>query len=332
MLRRHDNLPLIYRRYDGSADGLSRHGPDGASTLPNAPDDVACRGSEGFRHGAHLDFNDPRTRGLFAGQQHCAGYVFGLEHAGVADPFLGATPAKRKFGLYATGTDHADFDAVRPQLPVKGLRETYLSKLGCTIHRFARKTVDARHRRDHQDGALLLPEHDRNRVPREQKRGAHICIHEVIVFLRARVHEVLVIADARIIDQDVDLPERVQCGFNRAFGGIFLSGIAEDADRLRAKLFCLLLELVKPLLAPCREHESRALLRQGTRASLSDTGACTGNQSHFSTEIRSHIFVFLYFVFVGFALLNFLGDVPARAPPGSDEEGVVVRKVMIPPS
>src|ERR1700730_13575104 len=57
----------------------------------------------------------------------------------------------------------------------------------------------------------------------------------------------------------------------------FLSGIAEDADGLRAQLFCLLLELVEPLLAPRREHQSRALFGQGTGASLSDAGACAGD-------------------------------------------------------
>ena len=44
--------------------------------------------SEGFCHGAHLDFNDPRARGLFAGQQNRAGHVFGLQHVRVVDPFL----------------------------------------------------------------------------------------------------------------------------------------------------------------------------------------------------------------------------------------------------
>src|ERR1700693_391694 len=69
--------------------------------------------SEGFCHGAHLDFNDPRTRGLFAGQQNRAGHVFGLQHVRVVDPFLSPSPAKRKFSLHASGTDHADLDAVR---------------------------------------------------------------------------------------------------------------------------------------------------------------------------------------------------------------------------
>jgi hypothetical protein len=38
-----------------------------------------------------------------------------------------------------------------------------------------------------------------------------------------------------------------------------------------------LLELVEPLLAPRREHQSRALFGQGTGASLSDAGACAGD-------------------------------------------------------
>jgi hypothetical protein len=60
-----------------------------------------------------LDFTDPRTRGLFAGQQNRAGHVFGFQHARVADPFLRPASAKRKFGLHASGTDHADLDPMR---------------------------------------------------------------------------------------------------------------------------------------------------------------------------------------------------------------------------
>jgi hypothetical protein len=82
---------------------------------------------EGFCHGAHLDFNDPRPRGLFAGQQNRAGHVRGLQHVRVADPFLRPPPAKGKFGLHASWTDHADLDAVRSQFPVKRLRKTDLA-------------------------------------------------------------------------------------------------------------------------------------------------------------------------------------------------------------
>ena len=244
---------------------------------------------EGFCHCAHLDFNDPRARGLFAGQQNRVGHVFGLQHVRVADPFLRPPPAKCKLGLHASGTDHADLDAVRSQFPIKRLRKTDLRELRGTVNRFAPKTVDARHRRNHQNGALLLLKHDRNRVTGEQKRGAHVGVHEIVIFLSACVDEVLIIAHASVVNQDVDLPEGPHCGFDRVFRCAFLSGIAEHADGLRAHLFCLLLELVEPLLAPRREHQSRALFGQGTRASLSDAGACAGDQSHFTTEFCSHI-------------------------------------------
>ena len=82
-------------------------------------------------------------------------------------------------------------------------------------------------------------------------------------------------------------------GFNRVFRRAFLPGIAEDADSLRAQLFCLLLELVEPLLTPRREHQSRALFGQGTRTSLSDTGARASDQSHFTIEFCCHIFDFM---------------------------------------
>ena len=124
---------------------------------------------------------------------------------------------------------------------------------------------------------MLLFKYDRNRVTGEQKRGAHVGVHHVVVLLSACVHEVLIIAHARVVNQDVDLPEGLHCGFDRLFRRAFLSGIAKDADCLRTQFFCLLLEPVEPLLAPRREHQSRALFGQGTGASLSDAGACAGD-------------------------------------------------------
>src|SRR5207249_790972 len=109
-----------------------------------------------------------------------------------------------------------------------------------------------------------------------------------------RIDEVLIIAHARVINQDVDMPECLGCSFNCALSRTFLPGVAEDADGLRAKLFCLSLELLQPLLAPRREHKPRALLRKGTGASLSNTGTRTGDQSHFSIEICRHIFILIF--------------------------------------
>src|SRR5579864_4605864 len=90
--------------------------------------------SEGFCHGSHLDFNDPRTRGLFAGQQNRTGHVFGLQHVRVAYPFLRPPSAKGKFGFHASWTDHADLNAVRSQFPVKRLRKTDLGELRGTVN------------------------------------------------------------------------------------------------------------------------------------------------------------------------------------------------------
>src|SRR6202171_1234123 len=150
--------------------------------------------SEGLCHGAHLDFNDPRTRGLFAGQQNRAGHVFGLQHVRVADPFLRPPPAKRKFGLHASGTDNTNLDSMNSEFLVQRLRKTDLRELRGTVNRFAPKPIDAPNGRNHQDGALLLLKHDRNRVTGEQKRGAHVGVHHVVVLLSACVHEVLIIA------------------------------------------------------------------------------------------------------------------------------------------
>ena len=133
----------------------------------------------------------------------------------------------------------------------------------------------------------------------KQKCGTDVGVHHVVVLLGARVDKVLIVADTRVVDQDVDLPEGLHCGFNRLFRRAFLPGIAEDTDSLRAQLFCLLLELVEPFLTPRREHQSRALSSQGTRTSLSDTGAGAGDQSHFTIEFCCHIFDFIILPSVG---------------------------------
>src|SRR6202043_2335574 len=64
---------------------------------------------------------------------------------------------------------------------IQRLRKTDLRELRGTVNRFAPKPIDARHGRNHQDGALLLLKHDRNRVTGEQKRGAHVGVHHVVV-------------------------------------------------------------------------------------------------------------------------------------------------------
>jgi hypothetical protein len=63
---------------------------------------------------------------------------------------------------------------------------------------------------------------------------------------------------------------------------------------LGAELFGFLLQLIEPPLAPGGEHQACSLLRQGTRAGLSDAGAGARDQSHFSTEVCRHIFILLF--------------------------------------
>jgi hypothetical protein len=97
--------------------------------------------SEGFSHCAHLDFNDPRARRLFAGQQHRAGHVFRLQHVRVADPFLRPPPAKRKFGLHASGADNTNLDSMNSEFLIQRLRKTDLRELRGTVNRFAPKPM-----------------------------------------------------------------------------------------------------------------------------------------------------------------------------------------------
>jgi hypothetical protein len=117
-----------------------------------------------FCHRAHLDFNNPRARALFAGQQNRFCHIFRLKHIRFTDAFFGASPSDSEFGLYASGTDNANLDSANSEFLIQGLHKTDLRKLRGTIHRFAPKPIVARHRRNHQDGALLLFKHDRNRV------------------------------------------------------------------------------------------------------------------------------------------------------------------------
>jgi hypothetical protein len=95
-----------------------------------------------FRHRAHLDFNNPRARGLFAGQQNRASHVFGLQHIRVVDPFLRPPPAKRKFGLHTSGTDNTNLDSVNSEFLIQRLRKTDLRELRGTVNRFAPKSIE----------------------------------------------------------------------------------------------------------------------------------------------------------------------------------------------
>jgi len=111
----------------------------------------------------------------------------------------------------------------------------------------------------------------------EEKGGAHVSVHHVVVFVGTRVDQVFVVADASVVDQDVDPPKRFGGSFDCLEGGALLASVPDDADRLCAELFGFVYELIKPRLASRSEDKLRALLGKDPRASLSDACACASD-------------------------------------------------------
>ena len=69
-------------------------------------------------------------------------------------------------------------------------------------------------------------------MPGEQKGGAHIGVHEAVVFFRVGFNEVLVVASTCIVDQDIQPSEGIERDLNRLDGRLLFAGVAGDGDRL----------------------------------------------------------------------------------------------------
>ena len=246
-----------------------------------------------LRHRAHAHFDDARLGGLRAGHEHHGGDILGVQHFGFAHGLFGAAFADGEFRFHAAGTNHTHLDAVRTQFAIERLREAHLRELGHAIHRLIRKTVDARHRGNHQDGAGFLLQHDRDGVPGEQERRFYVGIHQLVVFGGAGIDETLVISRAGVVEQNVDATEGIHRGFHGANGGVFFARIAGDDHDFAAGAFNFFFQGVEPVVASRGEDEVCTGAGKGAGRGLSDTSAGTGDDGCFSVKFVAHVKGFL---------------------------------------
>src|SRR5260370_27077066 len=125
---------------------------------------------KGFCHSPHLDLDDSRAGRLGTCQQDSSSHIFRLEHIRLTDALLSSPSAECELGLDSAWADNANLDSLGAKFFVERLRKADLSELRRAVHRFACKSINTSHGRDHQDGALFLFEHDRNGVSGEQER------------------------------------------------------------------------------------------------------------------------------------------------------------------
>jgi hypothetical protein len=94
------------------------------------------------------------------------------------------------------------------QLLVESLCEADLGEFRGAIDSLAGKAVHAGHGRNHQHETLALLDHDGNDMPSERESGADIHVHHFDVVVETCVDELLVVAYADILDENVDAAKR----------------------------------------------------------------------------------------------------------------------------
>ena len=125
------------------------------------------------------------------------------------------------------------------------------------------------HAGDLDDPSGLGPEH-RPRDGLERVEGAEqVRLEHLAPRVDAHAHDQVVARDAGVVDQDVDLAERVERGLDQRLGRLRLSHVRLDGERLAAQRLDLLRGLLRGLrVARVREAHVGALLREPQRDRL----------------------------------------------------------------
>jgi hypothetical protein len=110
-----------------------------------------------------------------------------------------------------------------------------------------------------------------------------------VVILRAGIHQILVVPNARIVDEDVQTSKCIDGSLDSLNRRSLFAGVADDGDSLRSKRFSLLFRCIKTFPATGCEDEPGPLASQRTGARLSDTGARPRDECYFSSEFLCHI-------------------------------------------
>ena len=102
------------------------------------------------------------------------------------------------------------------------------------------------------------------------------------------VYQVLVVAGAGVVEQDVEAAGAIQGGLHGLLGGGFVAGIAHYDDRPGGVRSQLVGQGLEPLGAPGGQDELRAFGGQGAGARLANASAGAGDEGYFAREFTCH--------------------------------------------
>src|SRR3954466_8824318 len=97
-------------------------------------------------------------------------------------------------------------------------------------------------------------------------------------------HDQLIASDTRIVYQDVNLPEAIECRLESSFDLLFLSNIHAETGRLSAGAGYLRFNLTQLFDIACRQSDAGALWGKPQRASTPYSLRCSGNKSDSAFE------------------------------------------------
>jgi hypothetical protein len=230
----------------------------------------------------HLE--DAGVGGLEAGEDDGVGDVGGVHHVGVADIVFGAAVAEGELGFDAAGTDDADFDSVGTEFGVEGLAETYLSEFGSAVDGFVGVALQAGNRGYEEDGAAFLRDHRWRGVAGEEEAALHVGVHESVVVFDGGVDEMLVVAGAGVVDEDVEVAEGGEGKGNGLLRGGLFGCVAGVGDGFDADGFEFAAKLVKALFAACGDDQICSLMSKGEGCGPADSSARSGDEGCLAGE------------------------------------------------
>src|SRR5487761_545544 len=164
------------------------------------------------------------------------GHLLRRQHPGEHVLRAAAVVVEREIGGHAAGADARAADPLLAQLVVERANEADLTELRRVVDRFVRERPQAGHRCDREDVALAPFEQLRQRRAHRVDRAHEIDVDHLLDVRLVELEERAVGADARVCDEDVEPPERVDGVGDEAVEILPLPHVASACDRVQAEV------------------------------------------------------------------------------------------------
>ena len=137
----------------------------------------------------------------------------------------------RELGQDEPGRHRVDRDAARRELAGRRLGQPDEPGLRRAVVRLAHLAGLPGHRRDVDDPPAPRLEHRAGDGLGHPEGAEQVRLEDLAPRLLAHPHDQVVAGDARVVDEDVDLAERIEGGLHDALGGVRVRDVALDGER-----------------------------------------------------------------------------------------------------